>query len=226
MGRGFFVTGTDTEIGKTYITQLLLREFAANGLSVVGYKPVAAGAGWVDGALRNEDGEALLRASTPGLLYEEVNPVCLPLPLSPHLAALNHDVTLSVSELARKGVALAEKRDIVIAEGAGGWRVPLNAHEDVADLARQLFWPVILVVGIRLGCINHARLSLEAIRSDGLNVAGWVANCLIENEEESRANWRSIDARVGAPLLGVAPFKAGRIEWTETGSHWLENICK
>lgn len=175
----YFVTGTDTEVGKTWVACRLLAQAREAGLSCLGLKPVAAGAENIDGQWRNEDALQLMAASSIALPYDQVNPVLLREPMAPHLAARHEQRLLSVSRIAGyvRGVMM-QKQDLLLVEGAGGWRVPLNDRETLADLARELSLPVILVVGMRLGCLNHAVLSAEAIQRDGLRLAGWVANSL------------------------------------------------
>ncbi len=203
MTRTFFVTGTDTEVGKTAVSCALLRAAAGKGLSTAAIKPVAAGC---DDDGRNEDAVALSACMTAELPYQQVNPVALQEAIAPHIAAAREERRLRAGELAGhcRGV-MAAGADLVLIEGAGGWRVPLNHRETLADLARELAIPVILVVGMRLGCINHAVLTAEAVARDGLPLAGWVANqpgtpmaCHAENLDTLRE-------RLPAPLLGELP---------------------
>lgn len=174
MSKTWFVTGTDTEVGKTAISCALLQAAARRGLRTAAVKPVAAGC---DEQGHNEDALALQAAMTEALPYAQVNPVALAPPLAPHIAAAQAGRRLQVSRLAGlcRGVSSGPV-GFVLVEGAGGWRVPLNDRETLADLARELGGGVILVVGMRLGCINHALLTAEAIARDGLALAGWVAN--------------------------------------------------
>lgn len=210
MSKTFFVTGTDTEVGKTAVSCALLRAAAGRGLRTAAVKPVAAGC---DAQGRNEDALALSACMTESLPYAQVNPVALPDAVAPHIAARRAGRNLRVAQLAGlcRGVMLGGA-DVVLVEGAGGWRVPVNERETLADLARDLQAPVILVVGMRLGCINHALLSAEAIRGDGLALAGWVANQpgpRMACHEENLATLREL---LPAPLLGeiprLAPFDA------------------
>lgn len=175
----YFLTGTDTDAGKTWVACQLLRQACAAGRSSLGLKPVAAGAEQVAGAWRNDDALALMAASSVQLPYEQVNPVLLREPMAPHLAARHEQRRLSATRIAGyvRG-AMSVRPDLLLVEGAGGWRVPINDSETMADLARVLALPVILVVGMRLGCLNHALLTAEAILRDGLPLAGWVANTL------------------------------------------------
>lgn len=199
----WFVTGTDTEVGKTAISCALLHAAAARGLRTAAVKPVAAGC---DEAGHNEDALALQAAMTEALPYAQVNPVALAPPLAPHIAAAQAGKRLQVSRLAGvcRGVATGPA-DFVLVEGAGGWRVPLNERETLADLARELGLGVILVVGMRLGCINHALLTAEAVSRDGLPLAGWVANQCGERMSSHRENVETLRRWLPAPLLGELP---------------------
>ncbi|MBD3894054.1 dethiobiotin synthase [Hydrogenophaga sp.] len=202
-----FVTGTDTGVGKTLVSAALLHTLARQHRRVVGMKPVAAGliehqGGWV-----SEDLLALRAASTVAVPSALDNPVALPDPVSPHLAAARAGRPVDVAELLAAYRHLQGLADAVVVEGAGGWRVPLNAHETLADLARAIGAPVLLVVGLRLGCLNHALLSAEAIRADGLHLAGWVANTLDPAMLCRDENIDTLRQRLGAPLLGVVPWQ-------------------
>lgn len=207
--RSYFVTGTDTGVGKTLVAAALLAAAAAQGYRTLGLKPLAAGAEPTPEGLRNEDALMLARESTHKLAYEQINPVLLEAPMAPHLAALREGRRLSVDRLLGfcRG-ALLGPVDLALVEGAGGWRVPLNARETLADLAKGLQLPVILVVGMRLGCINHALLTAEAIAADGLELAGWVANTLDPDMEALEDNIASLEARLHAPLLARVPHQA------------------
>lgn len=207
----FFVTGTNTEVGKTWISQALLLAARADGLRTLAIKPVAAGCESTPAGLRNEDALALREAMTAELDYERINPVALEPPIAPHIAAQQAGLQLSVESLAKHcRSVLAEPHDFGLIEGAGGWRVPLNDGETMADLVRALDLPVILVVGMGLGCLNHALLTAEAIRADGLRLAGWVANCTGPAIPFLAENLASLEARLDAPLLGQVPFTPGR----------------
>ena len=172
-----FVTGTDTDCGKTHISVALLHALAARGERAVGYKPVAAGCESGPEGLSNADARALLAASAPGFSYAEVNPIALEPPIAPHVAADDAQVAIDLQALVQGAQALEAKSDWVVVEGAGGFRVPLNEQEDFADLVVAAGWPVVLVVGMRLGCINHALLSVESI-AQRAPLLGWVANVL------------------------------------------------
>ncbi len=202
----YFITGTDTEIGKTFVTCALLHSARVAGLSAVGYKPIAAGAEEIDGIWSNEDARRLQNASSPGFLLDEINPLCLREPVAPHIAAASENIVLDVPPLVAGFERLAKRADCVLVEGVGGFRVPLDDRLDTADLALAMRLPVILVVGMRLGCINHALLTAEAIAARGLHLAGWVANTLAPRMNRFDENLEALAARLPAPLLGVVPF--------------------
>jgi len=203
----WFVTGTDTGVGKTLISAALLHALATRHARVVGMKPVAAGLVLHEGRMVSEDVLQLRAASTVQVPAELDNPVALPDPLSPHLAARRAQRPVQVAELVSAFEALCTHADAVLVEGAGGWRVPLNDTETLADLARALQAPVVMVVGMRLGCLNHALLTAEAVRADGLTLAGWVANVIDPDMACLEENIQTLQARLGAPLLGVVPWQ-------------------
>ena len=198
MGIGIFVTGTDTGVGKTLAACALLRAVASRGRSCVGMKPVAAGS---EGG-RWPDVDALIAASTVKAERALVNPYALDEPLAPHIAAAKQGVEISVTRIVEAYRALAEAADVVVVEGAGGFLVPV-----MEDVAKALALPVVLVVGMRLGCLNHALLTREAIAARGLRCAGWIANSLSEGMAELEANMATLQARLAAPLLGRIPYR-------------------
>jgi dethiobiotin synthetase len=200
MSRAFFLTGTDTEIGKTLIACALLRAAAGRGLRALGMKPVAAGG--------SEDVDALVAASSVGAPRAWVNPYLLREPLAPHIAARRDGTTIDIEHIARCLAELRGLADFLVVEGAGGFRVPLSDTQDGADLAARLGVPVILVVGLRLGCLNHALLSVEAIRARGLRLAGWVANQVDPRMACAAENLATLRVQLGAPLLGSVPHMA------------------
>jgi dethiobiotin synthetase len=197
-----FITGTDTDCGKTHVATALLHALRARGLRAVAYKPIAAGCRDTEEGWRNDDAEKLLAASAPGFSYAQVNPVALKSPIAPHLAAQEMGLELSVGSLLEAAEILAARSDWLVVEGAGGFLVPLNAQETMADLPAKAGWPVILVVGMRLGCINHALLSVEAI-SKRAKLLGWVANVLPPEQSYWQDNIECLRARIAAPCLGV-----------------------
>ncbi|WP_445937754.1 dethiobiotin synthase [Pseudomonas sp.] len=206
MNTAFFVTGTDTEIGKTTIAAGLLHGARLAGLSTAAAKPVASGCVRTVDGLRNDDALALLGECTLTLRYEEVNPRAFEPAIAPHLAAREVGVLLDVAALQGPVQAILDKHaDFTLVEGAGGWRVPLAGQASLSDLAIALQLPVILVVGIRLGCINQALLTAEAILRDGLTLAGWVANLVDPHTSRLEDNLATLAERLPAPCLGYVP---------------------
>lgn len=209
--QGIFVTGTDTGVGKTVVAVALLQAAAGRGLQVVGMKPVAAGAARnASGGLVNEDVMALTQASNVQAPPELVNPYCFEAAIAPHLAAAEVGVTISLERIEQAYAALASSAEHVVVEGAGGMLVPLNESEDFADLVIRLGLPVVLVVGMRLGCLNHALLTAEVMRQRGLHLAGWVANRVDPGMAAFDGNLRTLESRIAAPLIGVLPFAPER----------------
>lgn len=201
MKRGLFVTGTDTGVGKTHIACALLHAYAARGLKVVGMKPVAAGAAQINGVWANDDVEALLAASNVDAPRDAINPYCLEPAIAPHIAAMESKKSIEINYVTHCYQALTARADVVVVEGAGGFLVPLNESETFADLALALRLPVVLVVGMRLGCLNHALLTAEAIRARGLRLAGWVANHVDPAMPRADENVATLQARLAAPML-------------------------
>ena len=204
--KAFFIAGTDTGVGKTLVSAALLFKAQQQNLSTAALKPVAAGCEETLDGLRNEDALLLQKYCQPSLRYEQINPVALRAAIAPHIAAQQENRRLSVNGLSGfcRGV-LMTRADFTVVEGAGGWRVPLNARETLADLAKELHLPVILVVGVRLGCINHTLLTVEAIVRDGLSLAGWVANVIDADMPCIDENIAAIAERLRAPCLGKIP---------------------
>ena len=202
---GFFVTGTDTGIGKTRVTAGFLQAFARAGRKTVGMKPVASGAAMTPEGLRNEDALALQAAASEQRPYELVNPYCFAPPVAPHLAAMEAGVEIGLDLIRGTYTELCKGADTVLVEGVGGWQVPLAPALELPDLARELDLPVILVVGLRLGCLNHALLTARAVAADGLHLAGWVANAVDPAFERPEANVATLEAELHAPLLARLP---------------------
>ncbi|BEU20065.1 dethiobiotin synthase [Paraburkholderia sp. 22B1P] len=204
-----FVTGTDTEIGKTLVSAALLRGFAREGLRAAAMKPIAAGASLVDGVLHNEDADQLDAAANVLLPPEIRTPFMLREPAAPHIAAALENVMLDMTRIVDAHNAALQMADVVVVEGVGGFRVPLTDAHDTADLAFALNLPVVLVVGMRLGCISHALLTAEAIAARGLPIVGWVANrvdpSMLFPDENIAALRDRLDRLYGAPLLGIVP---------------------
>ena len=214
--RALFVTGTDTEVGKTFVTEALLILLNKKGLLTAGYKPIAAGCQPTEQGLRNEDALVLQQHSSIDLSYDEVNPIAFEAAIAPHLAAQNlseDDAAQPISiDAVREGfIALLQKKpDVVIVEGAGGWRLPLGIDFEgqaryLSEFVVERNLSVILVVGMRLGCLNHAVLTAECIRNDGLKIAGWVANQIEPDMAFLDHNIDSLKALLDAPFIGTIP---------------------
>jgi len=208
MKHGFFITGTDTGIGKTHVSLTLLQALAAQGLSTAAMKPVASGCQATPRGLRNDDALQLQQAATIPLPYELVNPYALSDAIAPHLAAQAAGIRINIDTLAERFATIATQAEAIVVEGVGGWLVPMNEHQSSADLAQQLGLPLILVVGIRLGCINHALLTLTAIQQDKNNppLAGWIANIIDPETSAIEANIDTLQQHCDAPLLGTLPY--------------------
>ena len=203
-----FVTGTDTGVGKTLVSAALLHALSQHHSRVVGMKPIAAGTQFINGVEANEDVLALRAASSCAVPPELDNPVLLPDPVSPHIAAVRAGVHIDIAHLVACHRALAKLADAVVVEGAGGFHVPLSNIETGADLAQALGLPVVLVVGLRLGCLNHALLTVEAIRMRGLNLAGWVANHVDPTMLAQDDNIAFLQQRLQVPLLARVPYQS------------------
>ena len=201
----YFITGTDTGVGKTLIGCALLQRFAGQGKRVAGFKPVAAG---VDADGMNDDAKALLAAGNIPLSYEQVNPYCLREAIAPHIAASHENIRIELPRIVAAYRELAAQADVVIVEGAGGFLVPLNDAQNTADLAKELGIPIILVVGMRLGCLNHALLTMKAVDEYGVQCAGWIANVLDSAMPALQSNIDALQERISAPLVGVVPYMA------------------
>ncbi|MBM3359624.1 MAG: dethiobiotin synthase [Betaproteobacteria bacterium] len=207
MTAGYFVTGTDTGVGKTVVACALLLRYVREGRRAVGMKPIAAGAEAHAGGLRNEDVEHLLAAGNVVMPRELVNPYCFASPVAPHIAAAQAGVEIDLSRIERAYRQLAAQADVIVVEGAGGFRVPLGTDADFGELARRLGLPVILVVGMRLGCLNHALLTAEAVRARGLTLAGWIANHIDPEMAVADENVHALEERIGAPRLARIAFR-------------------
>lgn len=205
-GHGFFVTGTDTGVGKTVVACALLHALAARGLRAVGMKPVAAGAESGPGGLVNEDVERLAAAGNVVAPRDFANPYCFASPIAPHLAAREEGCEIALDPIVHAYRELAALADVVVVEGAGGLLVPLNAREDMAHLVLRLALPVVVVVGMRLGCLNHALLTAEAARTRGLRLAGWVANHVDATMAHADQNVEALAARIGVPCIARIGF--------------------
>lgn len=201
----WFVTGTDTEIGKTHCTVALLRHLAGQGQRVAGLKPIASGSEDTPDGLRNEDALALMAAANVPLDYAQVNPYAFAPPIAPHLAAAQVGAHIDPSRAVAVMGALAGKADWVLVEGAGGWNIPLDETRFLHELVAAFTRDVVLVVGMKLGCINHALLSAAQIQRDGFELVGWVANAVDPAMREFDANLATLDAHMPAPRIGTVP---------------------
>jgi len=202
MQKALFITGTDTDVGKTHVACQIIQQYVAQGLKVIGMKPVAAGCELIDGEWVNEDVQKLTAASNVDAPAELVNPYCFKEYIAPHLAAEKAGVQIELEKITQAYEQLTKLADVVIVEGAGGFLVPLNSQMGLADLAEALAIPVVLVVGMRLGCISHSLLTVESIKARGLALHGWVANH-VDPEMDLRAeNVRTITEQLDlAPLF-------------------------
>jgi len=197
----YFITGTDTDVGKTYIASALIKHFCKQGLLTVGMKPVAAGAELVNGRLLNSDVTELIKAGNVDADLALINPYVFPPAIAPHIAAEQAGVSVSLDNIQQAFDLLQAKADVVVVEGAGGFRVPINHEQTMADLVVKLNLPVIMVVGVRLGCINHALMTAGSIRAAGLNLVGWVANRIDPNMPAIEENIATLKAMLKAPCI-------------------------
>ena len=200
-----YVTGTDTGIGKTVASSALLHALRLRGLRAVGMKPLASGCEHTAAGWRNEDALALQAASNPRPEYADLNPYALPLPLAPELAARDAGVTVELGTIRAAYARLQAQADAVVVEGVGGWAAPLSASIDQADVVHALDLPVVMVVGLRLGCLNHAYLTMRAIAADGCRLAGWIGNAIDPGMARRDDNLALLAARIPAPCWGVLP---------------------
>ncbi len=204
----YFVTGTDTDVGKTHVSALLLARAAAQGQRCFAIKPISAGCEQnAQGEWESADANRLKQYASVELIDELIAPIRLPVAASPHIAAQLAGERLQAARVVgHVRAGLSTRASHILVEGAGGWRVPINLQENISDIAKQLRLPVILVVGIRLGCLNHALLTAEMILRDGLPLAGWVANCIDPHDQHCEAEIETLRKKIGAPCLGVVPF--------------------
>ncbi|MDX7989927.1 dethiobiotin synthase [Xenorhabdus littoralis] len=205
MTNKYFLTGTDTEVGKTVVSCALLQAANKKGYQTAGYKPVASGSEMTAEGIRNSDALALQRNSVVPLTYQEVNPLVFIEPTSPHIVSAELNQPIDFSVLSQGLAVLAEKSDWVLVEGAGGWYTPLSENTTFADWVIQENLPVILTVGVKLGCINHAILTAKAIQHSGLKLVGWVANEIEPAGKRQTAYLETLVRMIPAPLLGIIP---------------------
>lgn len=219
MTERYFVTGTDTEVGKTVVSCALLQAAAKKGYRTAGYKPVASGSEMTPDGIRNGDALALQRNSSVNLRYEQVNPYVFLEPTSPHILSEEQGVPLDFGLFSQGLRTLEQQADWLLVEGAGGWFTPLSAQHTYADWVIQEQLPVILVVGIRLGCINHALLTAQAIQSAGLRCTGWVANNMAPPGKRHAEYLATLTQRLAAPLLGEIPWLVDDAEFQHAGRY-------
>jgi dethiobiotin synthetase len=205
--RGIFVTGTDTGVGKTLVSTALMRAFKRRGLKVAGMKPVASGSEATPEGLRNEDALALIREQSAPFPYERVNPYAFAPAIAPHIAAAQAGIAIDLKIIVAAFEWLQARSDTVIVEGAGGWLAPITDAAGMQELALAINIPVLLVVGLRLGCLNHALLSARAIESSGLPICGWVANRLDLEFPYWEENVETLKGRLPSPLLGIVQYQ-------------------
>ncbi|MGR6034081.1 MAG: dethiobiotin synthase [Candidatus Nitrosoglobus sp.] len=206
MGKGIFVTGTDTEIGKTCCSLGLMICLQRAGYQVAAMKPVASGCKQTKLGMCNEDAMLLSRYANVSVTYQQVNPYALTLPIAPHVAAAVQGVEIQPAVIKASFDAVSTLADAVVVEGIGGWAVPINAKQTMADVAILLDLPVVLVVGLRLGCLNHALLTTSAIMQAGLPLAGWIANNIKPTSAWAKENIQALCERLPMPLLGTVPY--------------------
>ncbi|KGY12790.1 dethiobiotin synthetase [Vibrio tubiashii] len=202
----FFIAGTDTDVGKTVASKAILNALAEKDLRTIGYKPVAAGSDKTELGYRNSDALYLQAAATVDVAYEDVNPYALELPASPHIAAKRENVVIEYANLSEKLAEHKQNSDIVLVEGAGGWRVPVSETECLSSWVQQEKLPVVLVVGIKLGCLSHAILTMDAIKADGVEIVGWVANRVNPGTEHYAEIIELLEHKIDAPKLGEIPY--------------------
>ena len=229
MNKGFFITGTDTSVGKTLVTTGLIRLFSEDGIKVAGMKPIASGCEVTDQGLRNEDAMLIMRESNVDLDYELINPYAYEPPVSPHFAASESDQKIKLDHIVEKFTEISAQADLVIVEGVGGWQAPLDDDLNMSDLAGKLNLPVILVVGLRLGCINHALLTADAIRQKGLSLLACVASQIDADYQRLDETLETLEKRLGIPVQLIPQVENAKPEQItqyleETKNQINENI--
>ncbi len=206
MSKGLFITGTDTHVGKTRVSVGLLEWFKQRGATVLGMKPVASGCEKSFGQLRNADALLLQENASFRVDYELINPYAFEPAIAPHLAANQLGCAIEMNLILQRYGLLAEQADLIVVEGVGGWQVPFSDDYGVGDLAHRLNLPVIIVVGLRLGCLNHALLTFAAVQSSGCEILGWVANQLDPGFRYLEENVATLDKKLAAPMLAMVSF--------------------
>jgi dethiobiotin synthetase len=206
MAKAYFITGTDTGVGKTLVTCALMQLARARGDKVGAMKPIAAGADQTSSGWMNDDVALLRQNLSVEISNDDINPYCFRSAIAPHIAAAQENIKVDLNKICASLEKICALSDWVFVEGAGGFKVPLDDHLDMRDLAVALKLPVILVVGMRLGCLNHALLTQDAIRASGLTLAGWVANTIDPMMPVFDENIAALKQRIDAPLLGIVPY--------------------
>lgn len=207
MTKSIFIAGTDTDVGKTFISKAILQRAEKLGFTTAAYKPVSAGCDTTDEGLRNEDALILQRHSTVKLTYRDVNPIAYVDPVAPHLAAQRLGETIDLDKITSGYHKLQiTQADWILIEGAGGWRLPLGQDKFLSDIVKQQKIPVLLVIGMKLGCLNHALLTVEAIKRDGVELVGWIANHIDPEMAYFEQNIEALTELIPAPNLGIVPF--------------------
>lgn len=219
VSKRWFITGTDTEVGKTVASTALLQAASAAGFRCVGYKPVASGCEITSAGLRNADALALQKNSVLKLPYDSINPLAFAEPTSPHIVSAEEGRPITFERLSAGLAALTQQADWILTEGAGGWFTPLSASSTFADWARLERLPVVLVVGLKLGCINHAMLTAHAVQASGLRLAGWIANAIQPPGKRHAEYLATLGQRLPAPLLGEIPWLSQPQQFEQLGQY-------
>lgn len=206
MSHGVFVTGTDTAVGKTFIAQIILHKLKENNISSVAMKPIACGAQQTPHGFQNDDACKLQQMASVSIPYDQVNPYVFEHAIAPHLAAQQVGTDINIDKIKAVYSEIQKRAEYIVVEGVGGWLVPINNTQLVADLAVELRLPVVLVVGMRLGCLNHAFLTVEGIQKRNIELVGWVANCVDKSFSLLEENTQALVSRINAPLLGVIAY--------------------
>lgn len=212
MSQGFFITGTDTDVGKTFIASQLIQSYRQLGKQVLGFKPVASGAQLLEGELKNQDALLLSEYASYQLAYKSINPYCFEPAIAPHIAAEQVSIEIALPIIRSSYNKLAEQAELVIVEGAGGWRVPLGDSLGFDDVAKELDLDVILVIGMKLGCISHALLTEQAIIQKGCRLVGWVANCLEPEFTQINETIETLEKTLTVPCLGIFEYQKNRLK--------------
>ena len=222
---GFFVTGTDTEVGKTLVSGALILKLREQGINTIGFKPVVAGT-YQDAAGKtlNEDMETLRIASNLSSNELSLCPYVLDQPAAPHLVAARQSLKLEIGVMAEAFQNIQNQADCVVVEGAGGLLIPLNDQDDLSDFAKKIHLPIILVVGMKLGCINHALLTYEAIKARNLTIAGWIGNALSTEMPLLQENLQTLKTRIAAPFLGLVPMLPKALQKADNSPYSLEAL--